>query len=271
MDNDSTVSEVKLPYIKYSDNLYASTLDNIPQINLASLHISQIILVGKYLKKEHIPFPNENTVNNIMFMHFEYDDSNPSENFLFGFKSIVSFINDKPTLLLTESDTCVLTPALGVAYLLVKGIQLQQAKTEIKNSSLIIEEHMKLLENYERHLHIKQPECYYKCGKCRSNLFNDMRLIFLHEFTPKANYSYKRHKKNLVQTTECTSYFLNNGIEEDDAFMKIDNGGKILCKKCGNKLGEFLPKGTQCSCGSWVVPAVQIVKSKVDKIKYVYS
>jgi dual specificity phosphatase 12 len=75
-----------------------------------------------------------------------------------------------------------------------------------------------------------------------------------------------------VQTTECTSYFLNEAIDdENEKQMKVDNGGKILCKKCNNKLGEYLPKGTQCSCGSWVVPAVQIIKSKVDKIKYIYS
>ena len=37
------------------------------------------------------------------------------------------------------------------------------------------------------------PEYYYKCGKCRQTLFNDSHLIKIHEFTPKANYSYKRH------------------------------------------------------------------------------
>ena len=68
----------------------------------------------------------------------------------------------------------------------------------------------------------------------------------------------------------------NNNKKEDqkDKFeekmesknMKFESG-TIKCKKCSYKLGEFSPKGTQCSCGSWVVPAVQIVKSKVDKIK----
>lgn len=112
------------------------------------------------------------------------------------------------------------------------------------------------------------PENYYKCSKCRQTLFNDNHLIKNHEYAPKANYSYKRYSKNSVRTTECTSYFLEDEIEESNERMKVDNGGKILCKKCNNKLGEFLPKGTQCSCGSWQVPAIQIIKSKVDKIKY---
>ncbi len=50
--------------------------------------------------------------------------------------------------------------------------------------------------------------------------------------------------------------------------MKLDSC-IIKCKKCSLKLGEFFEKGTQCSCGSWVVPAVQIVKSKVDKVKVI--
>ena len=50
--------------------------------------------------------------------------------------------------------------------------------------------------------------------------------------------------------------------------MKLESG-IIKCKKCSLKLGEFFDKGTQCSCGSWVVPAVQIVKSKVDKVKII--
>lgn len=111
------------------------------------------------------------------------------------------------------------------------------------------------------------PEYYYKCGKCRQTLFNDSHLIKVHEFTPKANYSYKRHKNNTVRTTECSSYFLEEPVEESNERMKVENG-KILCKKCNNKLGDFFPKGNQCSCGSWQVPAIQIVKSKVDKIKY---
>lgn len=114
----------------------------------------------------------------------------------------------------------------------------------------------------------KEPEenYYFKCGKCRQNLFDKSSLELEHFYTPKANYSYKRRKNNTVLSNECSSWFLNKEIEEDDEKMKIDQGGKILCKKCNNKLGEYLPRGTQCSCGSWVVPAVQIVKSKVDKI-----
>ena len=131
----------------------------------------------------------------------------------------------------------------------------------------LYEEYKKRLIDFDNIYNNKEPKKLFKCKLCRKNLFNDKNIIYLHEFTPKEKYSNKRRKVNAVRTQECSSYFLNDYIDENDNdYMKIENG-KILCKKCGNKLGEFLPKGTQCSCGSWVVPAVQIVKSKVDEFK----
>ena len=43
--------------------------------------------------------------------------------------------------------------------------------------------------------------------------------------------------------------------------------GKLICPnaKCGGRLGNFNWSGSQCSCGSWVVPAIQVVASKVDR------
>ncbi|RWW67872.1 hypothetical protein BHE74_00024665 [Ensete ventricosum] len=40
--------------------------------------------------------------------------------------------------------------------------------------------------------------------------------------------------------------------------------GKLLCIKCDARLGYFNWSGIQCSCGSWITPAFQIHKSKVD-------
>lgn len=43
--------------------------------------------------------------------------------------------------------------------------------------------------------------------------------------------------------------------------------GKLCCPnaRCRTRLGGFNWSGSQCSCGSWVVPAVQVVASKVDR------
>ncbi len=43
--------------------------------------------------------------------------------------------------------------------------------------------------------------------------------------------------------------------------------GKLCCPnaRCQTRLGGFNWSGSQCSCGSWVVPAVQVVASRVDR------
>jgi dual specificity phosphatase 12 len=40
--------------------------------------------------------------------------------------------------------------------------------------------------------------------------------------------------------------------------------GKLSCIHCGARLGYFNWSGIQCNCGSWITPAFQISKSKVD-------
>ena len=43
--------------------------------------------------------------------------------------------------------------------------------------------------------------------------------------------------------------------------------GKLTCPKCNAKLGLFRWHGNQCSCGTWVAPAIQIHLSKVDALQ----
>jgi dual specificity phosphatase 12 len=49
------------------------------------------------------------------------------------------------------------------------------------------------------------------------------------------------------------------------AFSQVD--GKLACPKCTVRLGSYTWSGMQCSCGAWVAPAFQVVKSKVDEVK----
>lgn len=85
----------------------------------------------------------------------------------------------------------------------------------------------------------------------------------------------------------CTSYFLNEAAMESLEWVRAalqahdeaiaSNSavqtssesieGKLVCPnaRCAARLGSFNWSGTQCSCGSWVVPAVQVVGSKVDR------
>ncbi|CAM9867706.1 unnamed protein product [Phaeothamnion confervicola] len=46
-----------------------------------------------------------------------------------------------------------------------------------------------------------------------------------------------------------------------------DVEGKIVCAtaSCGARLGSYKWAGSQCSCGTWVTPAIQITGSRVDE------
>ena len=43
--------------------------------------------------------------------------------------------------------------------------------------------------------------------------------------------------------------------------------GKLGCPKCSARIGSYNWSGMQCSCGAWVAPAIQVVKSKVDEVQ----
>jgi len=40
--------------------------------------------------------------------------------------------------------------------------------------------------------------------------------------------------------------------------------GKLVCSKCRGRLGSFSWAGIRCSCGSWITPAFQVSRSRVD-------
>lgn len=44
--------------------------------------------------------------------------------------------------------------------------------------------------------------------------------------------------------------------------------GRITCpnSSCGSNIGKFSWAGMQCSCGTWVVPAICVVKTRVDAV-----
>ena len=259
MNNNKQITNI------YS-NIYISSIDDISYNTLIEIKIFNIILIDKYLE---IEIPNEHKDKfNIMNLNMNCEE--PNENFLFNFKSIINFISNLPSVFISEKDSSPLLFAIVIAYLISIGKRYNECLNLFSNvniNDILFEEYKKRLIDYDNMCNNKDPIKIFKCKICRKNLFTDKNVMYLHEFTPKEKYSNKRRKVNIVRSKECSSYFLNDFIEENEnSLMKVENG-KILCKKCGNKLGEFLPKGTQCSCGSWVVPAVQIIKSKVDEVK----
>lgn len=219
----------------------------------------QVIIIGQDLDYEL-----KNTT--IMKMKLDYTEDN-DENFLFQFNNVAFFIDQKITYLVSNKSS-LLSLAIAVSYLIHKGISYEVAILQYEKASEFPKEYKEKLSLYDKYINMTYPDYYYKCNKCRASLFDDSNLIFLHEYTPKARYSYKRYKVSAVKTHECSSYFLKD-ISNNKRLEIAENGNKILCLKCKNKIGEYNEKGSQCSCGSWVVPGIQIVKSKIDQISFI--
>lgn len=107
---------------------------------------------------------------------------------------------------------------------------------------------------------IQTDETRYLCRTCRSVLFVESDLqdppheISQHHFS---------HRKRNHTASACQSYFLNSLLD----WMPESETGKISCYHCQSRLGHYKWSGNQCSCGTWVVPAIQIPKSKVDVVQ----
>ena len=92
------------------------------------------------------------------------------------------------------------------------------------------------------------------CRACRKPLFLATQLAPAHERPATAS----------ARTPPCTSYFLD-ALPAWVADVATSGAveGKLVCA-CGSKFGSFNWSGAQCSCGAWVVPAIQVPKSRVD-------
>eukprot|EP01038_Epipyxis_sp_PR26KG_P010439 gene10439-14022_t len=94
------------------------------------------------------------------------------------------------------------------------------------------------------------------CRICRTELFTSNEF---HE-----------HSLTNVNSNKCTSLFLTeppNNTTTTIVGVDISNeNGKLYCFKCNNRLGSWSWVGNKCSCGLWMVPNFQIIKSKVDLV-----
>lgn len=111
------------------------------------------------------------------------------------------------------------------------------------------------------------PKTVYRCKKCR-------RIVALHEnivsHTPgEGETCFEWHKRKSgnpfkrFDEIECSSIF----IEPLRWMTTVEEGaleGKLSCTHCEARLGYFNWSGIQCSCGSWITPAFQLHKSRVD-------
>ena len=94
----------------------------------------------------------------------------------------------------------------------------------------------------------------YRCRKCRRSL---------------ATTSYVVHQKADGHTEACAHVFVEplSWMRPELEQGKLD--GKLNCpnEKCGQNVGKYAWQGSRCSCNKWIVPGINIIRSKVDEVR----
>ncbi|KAJ3681034.1 hypothetical protein LUZ60_015523 [Juncus effusus] len=108
----------------------------------------------------------------------------------------------------------------------------------------------------------------YRCRKCRRVVALRENVVSHVAREKETCFEWNRRKggggrEGGGEDEECSSLF----VEPLKWMTSVEEGaleGKLHCIHCDSRLGYFNWSGIQCSCGSWITPAFQIVKSKVD-------
>ncbi|KAI8562520.1 hypothetical protein RHMOL_Rhmol03G0042500 [Rhododendron molle] len=114
---------------------------------------------------------------------------------------------------------------------------------------------------------VKVSSRAYRCKKCRRVVAVQDNVV---DHVPgEGETSFQWHKRrsgnpfNKCDEMECSSIF----VEPLRWMTAVEEGaseGKLMCAHCEGRLGYFNWSGIQCSCGSWITPAFQLHKSRVD-------
>ena len=104
---------------------------------------------------------------------------------------------------------------------------------------------------------------HFSCRKCRRVLFGRDDLQDPPHVPAQHGFGYRKHGVELGESP-CQSHFLQECLDWMGEDILQSSEGKFSCPKCHTKLGTWHWSGAQCSCGTWVVPAIQIPRSKVD-------
>ena len=115
--------------------------------------------------------------------------------------------------------------------------------------------------------HIDHNATTFACRMCRTVLLDANHLAEDHI---QNQHSFKKgpHLHTTTGGSRCQSLFCDESVLEWLAprGAEYDAEGRLSCTKCSFKVGHYNWSGAQCSCGTWVVPAIQIHLGKVDVI-----
>lgn len=112
-----------------------------------------------------------------------------------------------------------------------------------------------------------------RCKKCRQRLALSTSFI---QHDPPSKQSSEGHfirratnSRRIIgiqpSQNQCSHFFVEplNWMKEE-LQTKQELEGKLACPGCNSKVGGYNWKGSRCSCGKWVVPAIHLQADKVD-------
>ena len=102
----------------------------------------------------------------------------------------------------------------------------------------------------------------FACRMCRTVLLGENNFADEHI---QNQHSFKKWSSNFTMVG-CQSVFCDESVLEWLSPEGVNVEGKLTCSNCSVKIGHWNWSGAQCSCGTWVVPAIQIPLGKVDII-----
>lgn len=114
-----------------------------------------------------------------------------------------------------------------------------------------------------------------RCKKCRQHLSTSAEIT---QHTPPTSESReaqfirtapksRRIVSSETGSTNCLHFFYTEPLSwMTSELEKGEIEGKFACGKCQAKIGGYSWKGSRCSCGKWMVPAIHLQSAKVDKL-----
>lgn len=108
----------------------------------------------------------------------------------------------------------------------------------------------------------------YRCRKCRRIVASQEHVVPHERGEGEKCFKWKKRSGDTLanEPPDCSSIFV-----EPMKWMQAVEGGsvedKLQCMGCKARLGSFNWAGMQCNCGTWVNPAFQLHKSRIDECR----
>ncbi|XP_021749340.1 probable inactive dual specificity protein phosphatase-like At4g18593 [Chenopodium quinoa] len=111
---------------------------------------------------------------------------------------------------------------------------------------------------------VEETKLIYRCKKCRQIVASQESINSHEQGKGEEIFGWRKKKSESNSLPECSAIF----VEPLKWMQPVQEGyvwEKLYCMGCKSRLGSFNWAGMQCSCGAWVNPAFQILKSRIDE------